>query len=324
VRRLYRRNVADNITKNNPMQSPEVVNNSLAEDQTEAKQPSLKWYPYFLVNGNIKEKVRKQPFEFSDCPTREDVEMAIIESKFHPSGRYKVEKRKNGQPVEFFYCEKPEFSFFQQNISKPIIEVEPDFDDIDDSDEPEFDLNAEIETRAELISLRREMREIKKLERERSETAQNSQSEVLSMMREMQKQSDKAFQNGREQGLEMMKMFMQLQPQPSQQNPTELMLSMLKGTLEVQRGVRELSDEISPDAGGASSFIADAARLVDSVGNNAGKLLPLVLGRGLPQANGKPVKSRPATNQTANGNGQGELSNLLDKVKKKNKQEGKK
>jgi len=297
------------------MQSPESVNNSLAEDQTEGKQPSLKWYPYFLANGNIKEKVGKQPFEFSDCPTREDVEMAIIESKFHPSGKYKVEKRKNGQPVEFFYCEKPEFSFFQQNISKPIIEAETELDDEDDSDEQEFDLNAEIQTRAELISLRRELREIKKLERERNETAQNSQSEVLSMMREMQKQSDKAFQNGREQGLEMMKMFMQLQPQ-SQQNPTELMLSMLKGTLEVQRGVRELSDEISPDAGGGNSFIADAARLIDSVGTNAGKLLPLVLGR-LPQANGKPAKPRPATNQTANGNQPGELTSLLDKVKSK-------
>jgi hypothetical protein len=297
------------------MQSPEVINNSLAEDQTEANQPSPRWYPFFF-NGNVKEKKSRQCFEVSDCPMPEDVEMAIVESKFHPPGRYKVEKRINGNPKDYFYCTKPETSFFQQNISKPIIEVEPDFDDIDDSDEPEFDLNAEIETRAELISLRRELREIKKLERERNETAQNSQSEVLSMMREMQKQSDKAFQNGREQGLEMMKMFMQLQPQ-SQQNPTELMLSMLKGTLEVQRGVRELSDEISPDAGGASSFIGDAARLIDSVGNSAGKLLPLVLGRGLPQANGKPVKSRPATNQTANGNGQGELSALAAKIKQK-------
>ncbi len=199
---------------------------------------------------------------------------------------------------------------------KQTLEVEPEFNDEDDSDAPEFDLSAEIETRAELIALRRELREIKKLERERNESAQASQSEALSMMREMQKQSEKSFQ----QGLQMAQMIMQ-SSQP-QQNPTELMLSMLKGTLEVQRGVRELSDEISPDAGGASSFIADAARLIDSVGTNAGKLLPLVLGRGLPQANGKPAKPRPATNQTANGNGQGELSNLLDKVK--NKQRGKK
>ncbi len=199
---------------------------------------------------------------------------------------------------------------------KQTLEVEPEFNDEEDSDESEFDLSDEIETRAELIALRRELREIKRLERERNESAQASQSEALSMIREMQKQSEKSFQ----QGLQMAQMIMQ-SSQP-QQNPTELMLSMLKGTLEVQRGVRELSDEISPDAGGASSFIADAAKLVDSVGNNAGKLLPLVFGRGLPQASTKSVKSRPATNQTANGNGQGELSNLLDKVK--NKQEGKK
>ncbi len=305
------------------MKSPEVINNLRTEDQTEGKQPSLKWYPYFLVNGNVKEKVGKQPFEFSDCPTREDVEMAIIESKFHPSGRYRVEKRKNGQPVEFFYCEKPELSFFQQNISKPIIEVEPEFDDIDDSDEPEFDLNAEIETRAELISLRRELREIKKLERERTETAQASQSEALSMMREMQKQSDKAFQNGREQGLEMMKMFTQLQPQQSQQNPTELMLSMLKGTLDVQRGVKELSNEISPSAGGAS-LISDAADLINAVGVNAGKLLPLFLGRTQPQATAKKSDSSrptPTTRTKTNGSEQGEFTDLLDKIKSKNEGE---
>jgi hypothetical protein len=306
------------------MKSPEVINNLPTKDQTEAKQPTLKWYPYFLVNGNIKEKVLKQSFEFSDCPTQGDVEMAIIESKFHPSGKYRVEKRKNGNPTDYFYCEKPELSFFQQNISKPIIEVEPEFDDVDDLDEPEFDLNAEIETRAELISLRRELREIKKLERERSETAQASQSEALSMMREMQKQSDKAFQNGREQGLEMMKMFMQLQPQQSQQNPTEMMLSMLKGTVEVQRGVRELSDEISPDAGGSSSFIGDAAKLVDSLGKNAGQFLPLLFNRPATVPTANPATAqRPAKPKASDGNGQTELSDLLTKIKSKKEGEKK-
>jgi hypothetical protein len=306
------------------MQSPESVNNSPADEQAEARQPSLKWYPYFLVNGNLKEKVSKQPFEFSDCPTREDVETAIIESKFHPSGKYKVEKRKNGQPIEYFYCEKPDASFFQQNNSKIAIETEPelDEDESDYADAPEFDLSAEIETRAELLSLRRELREIKRLERERGETAQASQSEALSIMREMQKQSDKAFQNGREQGLEMMKMFTQLQ-QP-QQNPTELMLSMLKGTLEVQRGVRELSDEISPDAGGESSIIGDAAKLVETLGKNASTFIPLLFNRtaSVPTARPEPAQRR-AKPKASESNGQGgELSDLLTKVN--NKQGGEK
>jgi hypothetical protein len=308
------------------MQSPESLNNSPADDQAEARKPSLKWYPYFLINGNLKDKERKQPFEFSDCPTREDVETAIIESKFHPSGKYKVEKRKNGQPVEFFYCEKPDASFFQQINSKVVIESEPELDDdeSDDQDAPEFDLDAEIQTRAELIALRRELAEIKRLEGERSETAQASQSEALSMMREMQKQSDKAFQNGREQGLEMMKMFTQLQPQQSQQNPTELMLSMLKGTLDVQRGVRELSDEISPNSDGTSSYIADAAKLVDSLGANVGKLLPLFLGRRLAQGTARKSdngRQTLTTHAKTNGNGQGEFTDLLDKIKSKNEGE---
>ncbi len=307
------------------MKSPEVINNLPTEDQTEAKQPSLKWYPYFLTNGSLKEKVSKQPFNFTDCPTREDVETAIIESKFHPPGKYKVEKRKNGQPVEFFYCEKPDASFFQQTNSKVVIESEPEFDDdeSDDAGEPEFDLNAEIEMRAELLSLRRELREIKRTERERTETAQASQSEALSMMREMQKQSDKAFQNGREQGLEMMKMFTQLQPQQSQQNPTELMLSMLKGTLDVQRGVKELSNEISPSAGGAS-LISDAADLINAVGDNAGKLLPIFLGSRLAQGTAKKSDNGRQTQTTrtkTNGSEQGEFTDLLNKIKSKNEGE---
>ncbi len=304
------------------MQSPESVNNSPADEQAEARQPSLKWYPYFLINGSLKEKVSKQPFEFSDCPTREDVETAIIESKFHPSGKYKVEKRKNGQPVEYFYCEKPDASFFQQTNSKIVIESEPEFDDDegDDADAPEFDLNAEIETRAELLSLRRELREIKRLERERSETAQTTQSETLTMMREMQKQADKSFQ----QGLQMAQTIMQSSQKQSETSPTEMMLSMLKGTLDVQRGVKELSNEISPSAGGAS-LISDAADLINAVGDNAGKLHPIFLGRSLPQPPAKKSDNGRQTQTTrakTNGNGQGEFMDLLDKVK--NKQEGKK
>ncbi len=206
---------------------------------------------------------------------------------------------------------------------KQTLEVAPEFNDEDDLGAPEFDLSAEIETRAEIISLRRELREIKNLERERNETAQTSQNETLSMMREMQKQSEKSFQQGREQGLEMMKMFMQLQPQQSKENPTEVMLSMLKGTLEVQRGVRELSDEISPDAGGESSIIGDAAKLVHELGKNASTFIPLLFNRtaSVPTARPGPAqrraKPKSASNQTPNGNGQGELTDLLNKVKNK-------
>jgi hypothetical protein len=300
------------------MKSPESVNNSPADEQAEARQPSLKWYPYFLINGNLKEKERKQPFEFSDCPTREDVETAIIESKFHPPGKYKVEKRKNGQPVEFFYCEKPDASFFQQSNSKVVIESEPEFDDdeSDDAGEPEFDLNAEIETRAELIALRRENQEMKRAERERNETAQASQSETLTIMREMQKQADKSFQ----QGLQMAQTIMQSSQKQSETSPTEMMLSMLKGTLDVQRGVKELSNEISPSAGGAS-LISDAADLINAVGDNAGKLLPIFLGSRLAQGTAKKSDNGRQTQTTrtkTNDSEQGEFTDLLNKIKSKN------
>jgi hypothetical protein len=60
---------------------------------------------------------------------------------------------------------------------------------------------------------------------------------------------------------------------------------------------------------------------VDSLGNNVGKLLPLFLGRTSPQASAKPTKPKSNPEQTAS-NGQGELTDLLSKVK--SKKEGKK
>jgi hypothetical protein len=164
------------------MQSPESINNSPADEQAEARQPSLKWYPYFLVNGSLKEKVSKQPFEFSDCPTREDVETAIIESKFHPSGKYKIEKRKNGQPIEYFYCEKPDSSFFQQVNSKVVIETEPEFDDDEDSDTdaPGIDLNTLIEIRAESIFVERENGQLKRQLEEKGALEKTTSAQSLS------------------------------------------------------------------------------------------------------------------------------------------------
>lgn len=113
-----------------------------------------------------------------------------------------------------------------------IIDIEPETEtDESDFDAPEYDMSSEVELRAELIAVRREMKELRERERERQDTAKDSQSEMLAMMRESAKQSEKSFQ----QGLQMAQMIMS-QQQPKE-NPSELMLSMLRGTLEVQRGV---------------------------------------------------------------------------------------
>ena len=306
------------------IRAAQIEKDSPSQDQTKDRKSTVGWYLSLLVNGNLKEKIGKGSLEVSDYPMPEDVEMALIESNIFPAGKYKVEKRINGAIKESFYCVKPDSSFFQQKTSSQINEVEQTEDNFDedfdeeDLNKPVFDINEEIQSRAELIALKREIQEMKRQERERVEHAQNSQSEVLQMMREMQKQSEKSFQQGREQGLEMMKMFMQFQSQP-QQNPQETILGLLKETLAVQRGVRELSEEIAPPKAESGSIFDGAANLIDSISRNAPKILPVVAGlTGIkPSAILPAVASSKTAIGPANGNGaSGETSNLSEMFSK--------
>jgi hypothetical protein len=287
----------------------------LIDEQTAERKPIIKWYPYFLINGNLKEKELKQQFEIADCPTRDDVEAAIVESVFHPAGKYRVEKKKGGQPTsDYFYCEKPEASFFQQTAQKPIIRLEPDFERLEQMDGEQ--LNPQME---DLIT--RLIQKVEDLEdrlQDHPEPAPSSSNEtvMLSVLREMQKQGERNLQQSEksfQQGLQMAQMMLQSQQQP-QQNPTELMLSMLKGTLEVQRGVRELSEEIAPnDSGGGSSLIADGAKLLDSLGRNASTFLPLLSGAlGGNRQTAQPAQPSPTT---SNGNGNSNLAETFAKIK---------
>ncbi len=279
------------------METPENTNDLLENDKSPRKKPIEKWYPYFLPNGNMKEKELKQQFELADCPTRDDVEAALVESKFHPIGKYRIERKISGQPTkDYFYCEKPEASFFQQTQQKQIV----DFEDLaaPHSKEP----NSKIE---ELLSrLIQKVEDLEDRELERQETPESGQSDTVLLIKEMQRQNDKNL----DRYIGLLENVMKSQQQPKE-NPTDLMLSMLKGTLEVQRGVRDLSEQIAPDNSGGGSMLGDAAKLINSVGQNAGTLLPILGGLlgGSPKA---------APNVSTNGNGQGELSGLLKKAKK--------
>jgi hypothetical protein len=206
---------------------------------------------------------------------------------------------------------QPESEETQNNF----LEIEPEIRDFEEND-----FEASSNNSAILEALLREIKDLRLRESERLENTQNANNETLQMMREMQRQSEKSFQHG----LEMAKILTSNNQPQAQGNPTQMMLEMLKGTLEVQRGVRELSEEISPNESGSSSLIADGAKLLDSLGRNAGSLLPVLtgaLGRNR-QTTPMPQTVRPTTNGT-NGNGtNGELSELANKLK--SKKDGKK
>jgi hypothetical protein len=300
---------------NKTMETPEITDDTPPNSQTAKTEAAFNWYITYLPDGKHGERIAKGSIPVADCPTQEDVQTALDESSRYPFGLFKIDKKKTGQfnTKETWHYMKSPPALFQRSAQQPTIEIVPENDDQPDFDEPDFDINSEIEARAELIALRREIQEIRRTERERIENANNSQNETLSMMREMQAQSEKSFQ----QGLEMAKMIMQSAKPP--QDPTQMMLQMLQGTLAVQKGVRELSEQVAPDKeSGGGSLIADGAKLIDSLGRNAGTFLPLIFGGGIGKAPAAPRTAKPQNAPATNGDGQnGGIADLANKVKAK-------
>ncbi len=252
--------------------------------------------------GSFPEAVIGEPLERRLLP--------FIEERNFGGGEWKVDVRNAKGHFERSY----DFTIAdtEPDDRERVIDIEPE----NEGDETEFDngydISGEIAVRAELIAMRREMKELRQREHERQETVKDSESNALTLIREMQKQSEKSFQ----QGLQMAQMIMQ-SAQPKE-NPSELMLSMLKGTLEVQRGVRQLSEEIAPSGSGEGDggYLAGGAKLLDSLGRNAGTFLPILAGL-MPKA--APTAAALDRNDVpfpANGNA-GEFANLADKIQKK-------
>lgn len=267
-----------------------------------------KVYVYRMIDGTPKEfgsfpeTVVGQPIERRVLPFLKEINVE--------SGDYKVELRNAKGHFERSF----DFSIAEEIEKQDFVDVEMvDLQTEAELDESDYDVSSnEVEMRAELISLRREMRELRERERERTDAAKESESSALMMIREMQKQSEKSFQ----QGLQMAQMIIQ-SSQPKD-NPSELMLSMLKGTLEVQRGVRELSEEISPSQATSSggSLLADGAKLLDSVGRNAGTFLPLLTGL-VTRQDGPASQPSPPTRFAVDSPPAGELDNLAARIRDK-------
>jgi hypothetical protein len=310
------------MTIRRPTETPEILNNLPNENQVSMDRKTIyKWYPYFLINGSPREKEAKGSFELSDCPTQEEVTMAILESKLHPAGKYQVEKRKSGQmPKEIFYFEKPSSSFFQQNNKQQIIDVESDENETDDEHD-----SMPILIQSLISSFQQQITELKQGIREQRESLQNSEesSEQVALIRELNRQNEKAIERSEKANERMFQMLLAQQSNQVQQpNPANLMLEMLHSTLAVQKGVKELSEEISPqETSSNGSFLGDAAKLMDSIGKNVPAFLPMIMGNRPRIPLVRPQNTAPPT---ANGNGaNGSNSNLAETFAKINKTENK-
>lgn len=114
-------------------------------------------------------------------------------------------------------------------------------------------------------------------------------------------------------------MMMLAQSQKPQQDATTQAMNILEKSLGIVTKAKAISEEIAPTEKETSNgFLGDAAKLVDSIGKNAGSLLPIFLGNSLkiPTAT-PPTAPRNVAVSPTNGSHQGELTNLLAQVKNK-------
>jgi hypothetical protein len=103
------------------------------------------------------------------------------------------------------------------------------------------------------------------------------------------------------------------QAQRPQQDATTQAMSILEKSLGIVTKAKAISEEIAPgDSGGGNSLLADGAKLIDSLGRNAGTFLPLIMGGGLPRTQTQPIRQQTAPTTTNGNQTNGGISNLAE------------
>ncbi len=227
-----------------------------------------------------------------------------------PNGAYDI-------TLDFTINPEPEPS--RVEIQKEnIIEIEPELEDeiIGEPDEIEFEADQNINALQLQLMIEREKN--KRLYSEVQTIKAGSQNEMQTTVTAL----EKAYEQNRE-----LMMLMLANAQKPQQDATTQAMGILEKSLGIVTRAKAISEEISPqESGGASStYLGDAAKLLDSLGKNAGQFIPLFFNRAAsvptdkPEAGRRPAKPKASD---GNGNGLGELSDLLSRVK--GKKEGQK
>lgn len=196
--------------------------------------------------------------------------------------------------------------------ARQTIEVEPE------ADEPDFGFQSGDDLELRFFLIQQENERLKADLARQQSTAQSSQNEYIRMFELLlardeaaRAREDAAFNRALKLSQAMQ------QPQP-QQNPAQMMMEMLQSTIQIQRGVKQLGEEIAPAEKAAGGNTIDSiTNLIDSVSKNGAKLAPLLLGGLTPKATAQPTRTtqtRPEPQQSTNGNGAGSLTELFAKA----------
>lgn len=179
-------------------------------------------------------------------------------------GEYKAEIRKPNGHFE----RSIDFSIAEDE--KPSrIEFEPEIEnDFDEPEEIEVEIDQNINALQLQLMIEREKN--KRLSSEVQTIKAGSQNEMQTTVTALEKAYEK--------NTELM-MLMLSQAQKPQQDATTQALSMLEKSFGIVTRAKGIADELAPENssdGGSSSMIGDAAKLIDSLGRNAGTFLPML------------------------------------------------
>jgi hypothetical protein len=268
--------------------------------KTRKRNDERRVFYYQITNGKPKEL---GSFPETAIGTLSERNITMFAKDFFREGEIRAEIRKSNGHFE------RSFDFSIAETEKPnqnAIENEPEFEEVE-TDEAEFSFNESEQTNTLQFQLLIEKEKTKRLETELQATRAGSQNEMQTTV--------SALERAYEQNRELM-MLMLSNAQKPQQDATTQALNMLEKSFGIVNRAKAISDEISPnETSGGSSLIADGAKLIDSLGRNAGTFLPMITGA--LGGNRQAVRPTAPTNG-ATGNGQsGELSDLLSKVKTK-------
>jgi len=230
---------------------------------------------------------------------------------FFGPGDYKVETRKPTghfeQSFDFSIAESDD-----EPDNQPVIDIDSDDLEFEESTE-RFEQNYGQMGSTEVENLLLKER-LKRIEDEFSRQKIGNQSEMQTLI--------SALEESRREQRELMLMMLNRSQQP-QQDATAQAMNILERSLGIVTKAKAISEEIAPSEQGSSggSFLADGAKLIDSLGRNAGTFLPLLMSglqASVPrmQPGPRPVileSDKPASN--------GEGSNLTDLAKKIRKKE---
>jgi hypothetical protein len=130
-----------------------------------------------------------------------------------------------------------------------------------------------------------------------------------------------ALEESRREQRELMLMMLSKSQQP-QQDATAQAMNILERSLGIVTKAKAISEEIAPhESPQGGGILADGARLIDSLGRNAGTFLPMIMGATggfVPKPTVPIAPPVPATQSTVTSSTQpGDLAELAKKIQQK-------